>query len=76
MKFWHRVKTYHILQVHDKETDLTTNIGIFKTYEKAEEFDNELRFIGAYPESDYVHTIQEIPFNPSHKLFSLFWSII
>ena len=41
-KFWHRIKPYYILQVHKKETNETINIGIFKTYKKADKFDKEL----------------------------------
>ena len=73
MKFWHRVRTYYILQVHEKETNVTTNIGIFKTYKKAETFQADLYAIGAYSSSDYISTIQEIEIHPSAKAFSLFW---
>lgn len=73
MKFWHRVRTYYILQVHEKETNETTNIGIFKTHKKAENFESDLYVFGAYPNSDYISTIQEIELHPSAKAFGLFW---
>lgn len=73
MKFWHRVRTYYILQVHEKETNETTNIGIFKTHEKADKFDKELFKMNAYPSTFYIHTIQEIELHPSAKAFGLFW---
>ena len=73
MKFWHRVRTYYILQVHEKETNETINIGIFKTYKKANNFNRELCKMNAYPTSLYTHTIQEIELHPSIMAFGLFW---
>mgnify|MGYP003295937193 CR=1 FL=1 len=72
MKFWHHVRTYYILQVHEIETNETTNIGIFKTYKKANKFGDELYAMGAYPTQLYTLTIQEIELHPSAKAFGLF----